>query len=95
MVDDFDTELQVGAILGHAPIRVEHPGGAELRLVDLKDEPGCGDHAILLANRLSHGHHVRGLIVVIFVPQTGAETEWSQCDDESLHIVSSGCHGES
>ena len=55
VVDDLDVELQQLAVLVDRVVRVEHPGGEELRLVDLDDQPGVGDGPVLLADGFRDG----------------------------------------
>src|SRR5206468_12004921 len=82
VVDHFDAELELLAVLLDTPVRVEHPRRGELRLVDLDDEAGVGDGCVLFADRFGHGHHVRLFAGVVLVASTGTQTEWTERSGE-------------
>ena len=69
------------------PVRVEDPGGAELRLVDLEDEAGVGDRLVLLADGLGDGHHVLLFARVVLVADAGAQAQRPERGDEALDVL--------
>ncbi len=87
VVDQLDRGLEIFAQVGHRPVRIKHPAGAELRLVDLQDHTGLDDGLVFLADRVGDRHHVALLVRVVFVVRAGPQAERAQRRDEALIVL--------
>src|SRR3990172_2438816 len=87
VVEDLDRMLQKATVLRRVPVGIKHPRGAELRLVDLDDEPGVGDRLVLLPAGVRHRHQVLVLAGVMLVADARPQAHRAEGRDIALNVL--------